>query len=222
MTYSEDFKQALKTGKLSEAFLLAMSNAPELHITTWIASPESNETSPQAGNRLRTHINLVEGKIENEIGENFIGDRNPEIQQFHLQQVNQGHQTIQQNLESLQKMFYLMTAFQERQSNNSALAWVDIPADSLSPEERRLNSKDAIGSLAAAEENSESATASKPEPQLSAFTPEEDEALVDELLTLSDLDDIEDDEEDANAAEDWGDWLEDEETSQLPKNNSDN
>ncbi|GAB4541711.1 MAG: hypothetical protein Tsb0014_33860 [Pleurocapsa sp.] len=217
MTASEEFKKALRAGKLSEAFLLAMSKAPELHITTWIASPQANSQvekdtpQPEAGNYLRTHINLIEGKIENEIGEKLIGDRNPEIHQFHLQQVTQGHQTIQQNLESLQKMFHLMTAFQNQQQGNGSQAnWVDVAADSYSPQ--KLEENGAIGSLAAAEVVSESETATKVEPQLPSFTPEEDDNLVNDLLSLADLDsDMEEDEADN---EDWGEWLEDEQPHQ--------
>ena len=87
MKSSEEFKQALRAGKLNEAFLVAMSNAPELHITTWVTSASDthdweSHSQPQAGKCLRTHINLIEGKIENEIGEQFVGDRYPEIQQF--------------------------------------------------------------------------------------------------------------------------------------------
>jgi hypothetical protein len=217
MTASEEFKKALRAGKLSEAFLLAMSKAPELHITTWIASPQANSQvekdtpQPEAGNYLRTHINLIEGKIETEIGEKLIGDRNPEIHQFHLQQVSQGHQTIQQNLESLQKMFHLMTAFQnQQQGNGSQVNWVDITADSYPSQ--KLEENGAIGSLAAAEVVSKSETATKVEPQLPSFTPEEDDNLVNDLLSLADLDsDMEEDEEDS---EDWGEWLEDEQPHQ--------
>lgn len=43
MAASEEFKQALRAGKLAEAFVVAMSKTPELEITTWIASPNQNQ-----------------------------------------------------------------------------------------------------------------------------------------------------------------------------------
>ena len=245
MNTSTEFKQALRAGKLSEAFLLAMSNAPELHITTWIAS--ASEDSPnhsqdcskrQAGNFLRTHINLIEGKIDNEIGEKLISNGNPTIQQFHLQQVTQAHQTIQQNLQSLQKMFHLMSAFeQQRQAGkgNTQINWVNVESNSLAaPDDTvELKGNKAIGSLGAAESstistdkeshttesyivesepgesNSESA---KVEPQLPSFT-HDDDGVVDDLLSLADLDEKSTDE----SEEDWGEWLEEDEANIKPE-----
>ncbi|MGD1920917.1 MAG: hypothetical protein ACFCAD_19775 [Pleurocapsa sp.] len=132
MTSREDFKQAIRTGNINEAFLLAMSNAPELSITTKIITAEGeehqiNSHKTGADNYLRTNINLIDGKIENEIGEKLTGDRYSEIKQFHMRQVEEGHQTIQHNLVSLQKMFQLMSSFQEQNSEHSS--WVDIAAD---------------------------------------------------------------------------------------------
>lgn len=233
MTSNEDFKKALRAGNLSEAFLVAMSHAPELNITTRIVSPQENE-QPQRGNYLRTQINLIEGKIDNEIGEQLIGDRYPEIQQFHLQQVTQGHQTIQQNLLSLQKIFRLMSAFQEQQKASEQLSWVDMAADvareSLPPETDmvKLNGNKIPDALKAVEtmqkteaipasDNvnsgnvtgveseavSQGETKSQPEPRLPAFSQEEDEGVVDDLLSLADIG-----EEDEQEQEDWGDWLE--------------
>ncbi|MGL5796291.1 MAG: hypothetical protein ACRC06_18185, partial [Waterburya sp.] len=90
MTSSEEFKRAIRAGNINEAFLVAMSNAPELNITTRIVTTEKNTQQPQADNYLRTQINLIEGKIENEISEQFTGDRYGEIKQFHIEQVTQG------------------------------------------------------------------------------------------------------------------------------------
>lgn len=245
MKTSTEFKQALRAGKLSEAFLLAMSNAPELHITTWIAPANEDSlhqsehsSKPQAGNFLRTHINLIEGKIDNEIGEKLIGDGNPAIQKFHLQQVTQGSQTIQQNLQSLQKMFHLMSAFeQQRQTGNTQLNWVNVESDALAApaDTVELEGNKAIGSLSAAESNTistdnksyasesdkveseqweSSSESAKVEPQLPSFTQEED-GIVDDLLSLADLDDESDGKQDND--EDWGEWLEDDEANVKPE-----
>jgi hypothetical protein len=239
MTSNEDFKKALRAGNLSEAFLVAMSHAPELNITTRIVSPQEND-QPQKGNYLRTQINLIEGKIDNEIGEQLIGDRYPEIQQFHLQQVTQGHKTIQQNLVSLQKMFRLMSAFQQQQKASEELSWVDMAADvareSLPPENRvvklnggnttpnalgatemmqknepipandNVNVTDMEGTGVESETVSPGESESKSEPRLPAFSQEDDDGVVDDLLSLADID-----EEDEPEQEDWGDWLEEDE-----------
>ena len=46
MTSSEDFKQAIREGNISEAFLVAMSNAPELNITTKIITADGQRVDP--------------------------------------------------------------------------------------------------------------------------------------------------------------------------------
>ena len=223
MTSSEDFKQAIRAGNINEAFLVAMSNAPELSITTKIITASDNPS--QRDNSLHTHISLIEGKIENEIGEQLTGDRYGEIKQFHIEQVTQGHQTIQHNLISLQKMFKLMSAFQELQDSEHS-SWVDIAADvAREPLPAKQKVTQLYGNrtpeaLAAGsnESNSKTQLNSEPEddssePQLPSFVPEEDDddELVNDLLSIADLD-----EESAaaqNSAEeqgDWGDWLEEE------------
>lgn len=217
MTSSEDFKQAIRAGNISEAFLVAMSNAPELNITTKIITAEGrriDSETAQIDNYLHTHINLIEGKVENEIGEKLTGDRYSEIKQFHLQQVTEGHETIQHNLISLQKMFQLMSSFQQQATNRAN--WVDIAADvsreSLS--NRRKASQlhgNVHNALAGAKaENLEiSGDEDNIEPQLPSFDAEEEE-VVDDLMSLTDLDDDRESKP-ANADRaDWSEWLDDE------------
>jgi hypothetical protein len=157
MVSSDQFKQALRAGKLTEAFTMAMSQAPELRITTWIASSgdrnlsqSSSSSTPLPDSRLRTQINLVEGTIDNEIGEKFLGNRfYQEVQQFHWQQVVQGHQTIQQNLESLQQIFRLLATLQQQQLNDNShqLGWFDVETETLtkkSTETTNSNSQDLV------------------------------------------------------------------------------
>ena len=123
MTSSEDFKQALKEGKLNEALAIAISQVPELKITTSIipssqvSEPENNsESDTKSKKSLRTRINLVEGEIHNEISEDLMGNiLYQDIQQFHFEQVAKGHQTIQKNLESLQHLFRLIGTVQKQQ-----------------------------------------------------------------------------------------------------------
>ena len=64
MSSSEEFKQAIKAGNINEAFLVAMSNAPKLSITTKIVTAEGERVDRQSSevdNYLRTQINLIEG-----------------------------------------------------------------------------------------------------------------------------------------------------------------
>ncbi len=224
MTSSKDFKQAIRAGNINEAFLIAMSNVPELSITTKIISSEGevkavDSNKSQADNYLRTQIDLINGKIENEIGEKLTGDRYSEIKQFHLRQVTQGHQTIQHNLISLQKMFQLMSAFQQQQAAEN-LNWVDIAADvsrdslPIQPKTDRLYGK-TPDALAAGKPDAEAKTINsdleqnRAKPELPSFE-ENEENVVDDLLSLADLDDDSPEEQPSAESEDWGEWLEDE------------
>lgn len=224
MSSSEEFKQAIKAGNINEAFLVAMSNAPKLSITTKIVTAEGERVDRQSSevdNYLRTQINLIEGRVENEIGSKLTGDRYLEIKQFHTEQVTQGHQTIQHNLISLQKMFQLMSSFQKQQ-NCDRSSWVDIAADvtreSLpSSDKGQLYGDRTTNVLKAgtiphqseAETSKDLITSAKvnePEPQLPSEAV--DDGIVDDLLSLSDIDD----DSSAPTSEtqtDWSEWLDD-------------
>jgi hypothetical protein len=108
MTAMEEFREKIRAGAIFDALTLAMSEAIELKITTWVADSQTDtrdETS-QPGYRLRTRMNLVSGEVENEIGSEFMN--NPayaELQKLHLEQVQQGREVLIKNLESLQAMF---------------------------------------------------------------------------------------------------------------------
>jgi hypothetical protein len=113
MASSDDFREQLKAGNITEALALALSEAVELKITTWVASAEDGVEAAEAkpGHRLHTRINMIEGDIENEIGEEFLGyGRYRELRQFHLDQVAEGNKIIQNNLKSLQKLFEVLVA----------------------------------------------------------------------------------------------------------------
>ncbi|MEC4983042.1 MAG: hypothetical protein SAK42_02900, partial [Oscillatoria sp. PMC 1076.18] len=95
-----------------------MNEAIELKITTWVSSAADTAIAPQPGKRLHTRINLVDGDIENEIGDRFIGTgAYKELRQFHCEQVALANQTIQGNLESLQQLFAVLLAWQRSNLN---------------------------------------------------------------------------------------------------------
>ncbi|MEA5469668.1 hypothetical protein [Spirulina sp. 06S082] len=128
MPSSQEFREALQAGRIQEAFTLALTEAVELKITTWVSSSESDtdrdrdvtvknavsrrsldESKP--GHRLRTSINLMQGDIENEIGDRFLNNSAyHELLRFHFTQVDKGQQIIEQNIHSLQKIFSLVTS----------------------------------------------------------------------------------------------------------------
>ena len=118
MAISDDFKDKLKAGKIVDALTLALGSAVELEITTWVSSANSDTKTLAQGNhppsadcRMRTRINIVDGEINNEVGSKFIGNGPyTELRKLHMEQVQEGRQTIQQNLESLQQLFTVLTS----------------------------------------------------------------------------------------------------------------
>ena len=111
MSASEIFKQKIKEGNLKDALILIMSEAVDLKITTWISAEQQNSSSKSSeGNYICTRMNILDGDIENEIGFQFMNKKSyKEIQQFHLEQVKEGHQIVQTNLENIHKMFAILS-----------------------------------------------------------------------------------------------------------------
>jgi hypothetical protein len=118
MAISDDFKEQLKAGRIVDALTLALGEAVELEITTWVSSSKNSEANtsaeaekPAPDSRMRTRMNIVEGAIDNEVGSRFIGNGPyTELRQFHMEQVQQGRQIIQHNLENLQQLFTVLTS----------------------------------------------------------------------------------------------------------------
>ncbi len=201
MAASDDFKAALKAGKLTEAFTLAMSQAIELNITTWVASANDEQTrdgtSQSQGNRLRTRINLIEGAIDNEIGEQLISKASyQELQKFHLQQVREGNKILENNLQSLQKLFSVLAILKQQQLTNSSpqspLLDLDITPEEAIPQQKAVT-------LPSAKANENATTIQlkqnqQPSPQFDAGFIAQQDGLTEEdeeeypTLTLTDLD----------------------------------
>ncbi len=116
MTVSEQFKQELQredldNHSLARALKLALTEMIELNITTWVVPVESGSLAgdPIPGYRMKTHINIVDGDINNEIGSPFIaGGPYAELRDFHLQQVAESRMILQQNLETVQQLFTVL------------------------------------------------------------------------------------------------------------------
>jgi hypothetical protein len=125
VTAIEEFKEKLRSGEIYDALTIAMSEAIELKVTTWVSSAEESQGTldrePQSGRCLRTRINIVDGEVENEIGSDFIGNEAyAELQRFHLEQVREGREILLKNLESLQKMFVVLSNTMSQLPKNSS------------------------------------------------------------------------------------------------------
>ena len=145
MAASDDFRKKLKEGEILDALTLALGEAIELNITTWVSSENPLQVNqlpanqPRPGNRMHTRINLVDGDIENEIGTEFMSSGSyGELREFHLQQVQEGRQIIQQNLESLQKIFVVLSRIQSEVSKDRNRLNVQTTSVVLPPSESEL------------------------------------------------------------------------------------
>ncbi len=123
MDTTAEFKQKIRAGEISEAITLAMSEALELKISTRTDNQSSNNQEYSSDNCLQTNINMIEGRIENEVGQNLIENGSyDQVKEFHLALVKQGSYMILKNMESLQKMFAIL---------NETLPY--LPEESLNP-----------------------------------------------------------------------------------------
>lgn len=115
MAASEEFKQAIKAGNLKQALQLAIGEAPEIEITTWVSAANPYHPTQPApdkvlpGYQMRTRINIVEGDIDTEVGSQFVGNGPyTNLREFHVQQIWESREMIQKNLENLQQLFAIL------------------------------------------------------------------------------------------------------------------
>ncbi|NJN72670.1 MAG: hypothetical protein HC799_07585 [Limnothrix sp. RL_2_0] len=146
MPASDEFKKALRSGDLPEAFVMAMGRATELNITTKVVKADGTiSASYNPAQQLHTRLDLLNGTIDNEVGEDFVGnDKYRELQQFHQQQVALGNRKIQENFQSLQQLFRLLVTLQQYNRINNAeepldLTFLEVPSHAL-PAERVISS----------------------------------------------------------------------------------
>ncbi|MDY7016500.1 MAG: hypothetical protein SVX43_23460 [Cyanobacteriota bacterium] len=133
MSVSDEFREYLKAGQIFEAMNLALGQAIELEITTWVSTEQTGSPeAPESGHCMRTRLNIVEGEVENEVGTQFIGN-GPyrELREFHAAQVRGGQQMIQHNIESLQQVFTILvsTLSQLPKSQTAPTALSPSPSD---------------------------------------------------------------------------------------------
>ena len=108
MALNPEFRAKIQTGEIFEALSIAMSEAIELEVTTWIDSADLDQITiaqSLSGNRLHTRLNLLDGTVNHEIDLKLID--NPaysELQRWHIEQVNRRQDSFIENLTSLEKM----------------------------------------------------------------------------------------------------------------------
>ncbi|PSP12152.1 MAG: hypothetical protein BRC50_09870 [Cyanobacteria bacterium SW_11_48_12] len=220
MVSSEEFKEALRGGKLEQALLLAMSPAMELKITTQLAS-DSEQITPSS--RLQTRINLIEGKLENEIGEQFLNNAPyRELQQFHLEQVKEGNQTIQQNIGSLQTLFAIVMDIQQHTREGSQPQEEEDLDDTDDWDDSVLDVLQSFPAEAPLQTPTSEAEEPPPSDEIADGELEtEEEEQADEILSLEDLEvdaETSSPTEQSQERETQQDWLEPENTrSSQPK-----
>lgn len=95
-----------------DAIQTAIVEVVELEITTWVPDSSTQLDQPerqqiaQTGNRMYTIINLIDGDINNEVGNQFVGSGPyTELREFHLSQIKESREIMQKNIESLQKLY---------------------------------------------------------------------------------------------------------------------
>lgn len=114
MPLSDEFKQALRSGDLSKAFTMVASKATSLNITTRIVRQPGQGETYDPDTSLHTQIDLINGTIENEVGEALLNNQQYQnLQHFHQQQVAQGNRKIQENFQGLQQLFQLLVTLQQ-------------------------------------------------------------------------------------------------------------
>ncbi len=137
MATSEEFKRQFRAGNFVEALKLALAEAAELKVTTWVAPTTTThphlQTQPTPGHRLLTRMNLLEGDINNEVGTAFLNDgpySDSELWQFHCDQVESGQQTIHGNLQGLRELFATLTRDPQGQFSPADMGLIDPMVES--------------------------------------------------------------------------------------------
>jgi hypothetical protein len=121
----QKFEEAVKKKNFFEAFLAVIHEAVQLKILTVVEDENDplfednlSHLQGQPGKRMATFIELLSGDIKNVIGSRFLENSHyQEILNFHREQVEEGQQIIEKNIESLRKILIYLIELQERSEN---------------------------------------------------------------------------------------------------------
>lgn len=112
MTVNQEFKIAIQTNKYKEAMLMIISQAFQLKITTSVNSSEKST--------LSTEIDLVEGKLTNQINPSLLENRSDNLlEQMHLEQVKIAPQLMVEQIQNWQKLLKLLASQTDTESDIS-------------------------------------------------------------------------------------------------------
>ena len=96
----------IQARRIVETLTEAISEAPEIEVTTYIDSLDLDQIEQSAStSRLHTQVNLLDGTVNHEIDLKLID--NPayrELQRWHIEQVHQRQDSLVHNLATLEKM----------------------------------------------------------------------------------------------------------------------
>ncbi|AFY37166.1 hypothetical protein Lepto7376_0769 [[Leptolyngbya] sp. PCC 7376] len=165
MPASNEFKKALRSGDLPEAFVMAMGKATELNITTKVVKADGSVVEDyDPAQCLETRLDILNGTIENLVGEEFVGNgKYIELQEFHQQQVALGNRKIQENFQSLQELFRLLVTLQQYNRLTNAeqpldLTFLEAPRYQLPPEKVITTLQEQVSILETIQEKSTTTT----------------------------------------------------------------
>jgi hypothetical protein len=111
MISCEEFQEKLQAGQLQEALALMLREPMELDVTTRMTEDSMASSHCSDNEYLRTKINLLTGKIQNEVGKDVIVDSNIylKLQQLHIDQVDASYQIIQDYLDRITAIVALLS-----------------------------------------------------------------------------------------------------------------
>lgn len=194
MTISERFKQELQAGNFETAIELALSEAMNLEIVTWVADDaEEGEDNPkrQRGSQIRTKINLLDGKVENQIGSLFLdGGPYANLREFHTHQIQAGQELVRHKFESLQSLWNACVAAKSEMeaaaATSPAPAAPQLPENRYEPEQHASTGVEPASALPAMPPPADPEPAALPTPEPPSFIPAiQPESELDDILTAN-------------------------------------
>jgi hypothetical protein len=136
----EQFRTALRSGQLTQAFVTALSQGVELTVTTWVNAQDHPQTTPSPAVKSRFHFNLLANKIETEIGEQFLNHPHAStLQQFQQQQIAEANATLQANLHCLEQLHRAFARFEQFSAATPFSALPPSASEPLEPEDNVID-----------------------------------------------------------------------------------
>jgi hypothetical protein len=136
MISSEEFQQQLQSGRIQEALalvsrdptLLQRGFTHALDITTH-STPDTAPERAVTNGYLRTKIDLLTGKIHNEVSQNLVLDRASylNLQQLHITQIVASYRIVQGHLERVKAILTALSPTTTAQSQAANIAGQEQP-----------------------------------------------------------------------------------------------